>query len=111
MTATKEAPVEQLDDLGEVHQRAGQPVYFVHDHDLDPASGYVGEQALKRGPVQGPAGESAIVVGRRDEAPALTLLAADESLAGLALGMEGIEVLLQPLFGGFAGVDRAQLGR
>ena len=103
--------VEQLDDLGEVHQRAGQPVYFVHDHDLDPASGYVGEQALKRGPVQGPAGESAIVVGRRDEAPALTLLAADESLAGLALGMEGIEVLFQPLFGGFAGVDRAQLGR
>ena len=29
-------------------------------------------------------------------------LAADEGLAGLALGMERVELLLQSLFGGFA---------
>ncbi len=34
------------------------------------------------------------------------LLAPDERLAGFALGMERVEVLFQPLLGGFAGIDR-----
>lgn len=33
-------------------------------------------------------------------------LAADESFARFALGMQRVELLLQSLFGGFAGVDR-----
>ena len=39
--------------------------------------------------------------------PAFVLLTLYVSLAGFALRMQGIEVLLQPLFGGFAGVNRA----
>src|SRR5260370_30944910 len=42
-----------------------------------------------------------------DQAPALTCLALDERLARLALGVEGIEVLLQPLFGRLAGINGA----
>jgi hypothetical protein len=38
---------------------------------------------------------------------ALTL---DKSLAGLALGMQRVELLLQSLFGGFARVDGAAQG-
>ena len=34
-------------------------------------------------------------------------LAADEGLAGLSLGMEGVEALLEPLLGGLAGIDGA----
>src|SRR5258708_23875974 len=34
-------------------------------------------------------------------------LAADVSLGGFALGVEGVEVLVQTLFGGLARVDRA----
>ena len=35
------------------------------------------------------------------------LLAEDEGLACLALGMQGVKILLQPFFGGFACVDGA----
>ena len=50
---------------------------------------------------------AAIVVGGRDEPPALVALARDVGLAGLALGVQRVEVLLQPLLGGLAGVDGA----
>ena len=36
-------------------------------------------------------------------APSLVLLADDEGLAGFALGVERVEVLLQPLLGGSCG--------
>ena len=39
--------------------------------------------------------------------PALVLLADDIGLAGLALGVEGVEVLFQPLVRGLPGIDRA----
>ena len=39
--------------------------------------------------------------------PALVLLAGDVGLAGLALGVEGVELLFQPLLAALAGVDRA----
>ena len=38
-------------------------------------------------------------------------LAPDVGLAGLALGMQGVEVLLQPFLGRFAGVDGAANNR
>src|SRR5262249_8451106 len=38
-------------------------------------------------------------------------LALDKSCAGLTLGVERVEVLLQPLFGGFTGIDRAPAER
>ena len=39
--------------------------------------------------------------------PAFLVLAFDEGLAGLALGVQGIEPLLEAFLGGFAGVDGA----
>ena len=39
--------------------------------------------------------------------PAFVLLADDVGLAGLALGVEGVELLLQPILGGLARVDGA----
>ena len=59
------------------------------------------------GPLQRAAGEAAVVVGLADQHPALGALAGDVGLAGLALGVQGVELLLQPFLGGFPGVDRA----
>ena len=55
-------PVEDLDDLGEVGQRAGQPVDLVDHHDVDRARGDVGEQPLQGRALHGAAGDAAIVV-------------------------------------------------
>ena len=101
------AAVEHLDDLGEVAQRAGQPVDLVDHHDVDRARGDVGEQPLQGRAVHGAARDAAIVVQGRQGDPALVLLAGDERLAGLALGIERVERLLEPFLGGFAGVDGA----
>jgi hypothetical protein len=53
--------VEQLDDLGEIHQRPGRPVDLVDDDGVDPMLRDVGEQVLQGGAVQGSAGEPAII--------------------------------------------------
>ena len=97
--------IEDLDDLGEVGERAGQAVDLV-DHDrIDLADPDVGEQLLEGGPLQGAAGEAAVVVACAMQLPALAGLALDEGFAGLALGVERVEALLQPLLGRLAGVD------
>src|SRR4051794_8660380 len=57
--------------------------------------------------LQRAAGQPAIIVGGLDQSPALAALAADECLAGLALRMQRVEVLLQPFLGRFTGVDSA----
>ena len=99
--------VEHLDQLREVHQRARQPVDLVDHDDVDQPLLDVGEQPLQRRPLQRAAGEAAVVVGLADQRPALGALAGDVGLAGLALGVQRVELLLQPLLGGLAGVDRA----
>jgi hypothetical protein len=99
--------VEELDQPGEIGERAGQPVDLVHDHDIDPARPHIGEQALRRGSLEIAAGEPAIVVAVSRQQPTLVPLAANVGLAGFALRRERIEFLLQPFLGGFAGVDRA----
>ena len=97
--------IEDLDDLGEIGERAGQPVDLVDDHDIDLAGADIGKQQLQARPLHIAAGTPAIVVGLGQTHPALVALALDERLAGLALGMQRVESLLQPLFGRFAGVD------
>ena len=99
--------IEDLDDLGEVGQRAGQPVDLVDHHNVDLAGRDVGQQTLQGRPLHGAAGEAAVVVRGRQHDPALVLLAPDVGLAGLALGVQRVELLLQPLLGGLAGVDGA----
>ena len=100
--------IEDLDDLGEVGERAGQPVDLVDHDDVDLARLDIGQQPLQSRALHGAAGDSRhrrIVAG--SASPALVPLARDVGLAGLALGIEGVELLLQPLLGRFAGVDGA----
>ena len=99
--------VEHLDQLREIHQRAAEPVDLVDDNDVDALCLDVGEQSLQRRPLQRRAGNPAIIIVVGDEQPALGLLACDVGLAGFALGIEGVELLLQSLFAGLARVDRA----
>jgi len=54
--------------------------------------------------------QPAVIITRAQAHPGLVALAGDEGLAGLALRLQRIEFLLQPLLGGFAGVDRTADG-
>jgi len=99
--------VEELDQPGKIGERAGQPVDLVDDHDIDPASPDIAEQALRRGSLEIAAREPAIVIAVSRQQPTLVLLAANVGLAGFALRRKRVEFLLEPLLGGFAGVDRA----
>ena len=47
------------------------------------------------------------MVAVRQTLPAQVTLAGDERLARLALGIQGVELLVEPLVGGLAGVDGA----
>jgi hypothetical protein len=40
--------IEQLDELGEISERTGQPVDLVHQHDVDLASAHLGQELLQR---------------------------------------------------------------
>ncbi len=64
--------VEQLGQLGEVGERAGEPVDLVDDHDVDKPVAHIVEQPVQSGPLHRPAGQAAIVIGRRHEDPALS---------------------------------------
>src|SRR5215471_17103233 len=98
--------IEDFDDLGEIGERAGQPVDLIDDHGIDPPRSDVGEEPLQGRSIHRRAREPAIVIASGQAHPALVPLAVDERLAGLALRLQRIEFLLEPLFGGFAGVDR-----
>ena len=90
------AAVEDIDELGEVGQRARQAIDLVdHDH-VDPARLDVGDQPFERGPIHASAGEPAIVIERRRYGPAFVLLGENEGCAGFALGVERVEGLLEP---------------
>ena len=99
--------VEQLDQLGEVGQRAGQTVDLVDDDDVDLSGADIVQQALQGWAVGVAAREAAIVVFGPDQRPAGMRLASDVGLGGIILGIERVEVLLEPLVGRDPGVDRA----
>ena len=89
-------PVEDLDERREVGERAAEPVDLVDDDHVDEPLLDVGEKALQPGPLQRSAGDAAVVIGGAHQHPAFGLLAGDVGLAGLALGVEAVELLLQP---------------
>ena len=80
--------IEQLDQLGEIGERAGQAVDLVHHHDIDAAGLHCGKQRLQGGPVERGAGKPAVIVAAGHRPPALAGLAADIGFAGFALGIE-----------------------
>jgi hypothetical protein len=55
------------------------------------SAGKLGRVLLQRGAIQIAARKPAIIVARSRPCPALVLLAADVSLAGLALGLQRVE--------------------
>ena len=109
VTDTKDTPccVEQLDQLGEVGQRAGQAVDLVDHHHIDAAVADVGQELLQGRAFQRSAREAAIVVAVAQRAPAFMGLALDIGLGGLALVVEGVELLVEAMLGRDPGVDGA----
>ena len=100
-------PVKHLDQLGKVHQRAGQAVDLVDDHHIDAVFFYVGKQPLQRRAVQRAPGDAAVIVVRSQFDPALGALAGDIGAARVALRIERVELLLEPFLARFSRVDGA----
>jgi hypothetical protein len=99
--------VEELDQLGEVGERAGQPVDLVDNDHVDPVSANVIKELLERWPVHRAARVATVVVVGADQLPALVGLALDASFRGLPLIVERVELLLQAMLSRDAGVDGA----
>src|SRR3546814_20510431 len=66
------------------------------------------KQGFQPRPFERSAGIPAVVVTFAHANPALSALAGDIGLAGLALGIEAVELHVQPFFAGFSGLDGAQ---
>jgi hypothetical protein len=98
--------LERLHHLGEIEVRATQAIDLIGNDDIDFAVPNVGEQTLQSGSLHVSAGEAAVVVALRQAGPALVGLTANESLGGYSLGIQGVELLLQPFLGGLTRVDR-----
>ena len=101
------AGIEGLHQFCKIGQRSGQTIDLVdHDH-VDLAGRDIGEQLLEGRAVEIAAGIGGVVIMLGQQPPALRGLALDVGLAGLALGVERIELLIQSVLGRFAGVDGA----
>jgi hypothetical protein len=60
---TNEPPlVEQLDQLGEVGERAGEAINLIDHHDGDLVGPDIGQEVLQRRAVEGGSGEPTIVI-------------------------------------------------
>jgi len=89
--------VEQLDELGKVCQRPGQPVDLVDHDNIDLAEPYVTKKLLQGWPVGIAGGKSSVVVLATDQGSAGMRLAADIGLRGIVLSIERVEVLFGAL--------------
>jgi hypothetical protein len=99
--------VEQFDQLGEVGERAGQPVDLVDNDHVDPVSANIVQQPLEGWPVHRAAGVAAVVVVGPDQLPTFMSLALDVGFRGLPLIVERVELLLQAMLRRDAGIDGA----
>ena len=93
-------PLEHVDQLGKVGERAGQPIDLVADDGVDPAGLDVADQPLQRRALQRAAAVPAVVVAVVEREPAFMALAVDVGCAGLALGVEAVEGQLETLLAG-----------
>src|SRR4029077_8681741 len=99
--------IKQLDELGKVSQRAGQPVDLVNQHDVDLAGTNIGQQPLQRRALKRGARECAIIVAAGDQPPAFVRLTPYVGLTGLALGIERVECKFKIVLGRLARIDGA----
>jgi hypothetical protein len=98
--------IEQLDQFGEVRERTGQAVDLVDHYDIDPVVPDIRQQPLQRRALGRATGIAAVVVTGADQGPAVMGLAADVGLRRLVLGVEGVELLIEPVLGRDPGIDR-----
>src|SRR5262252_1800441 len=99
--------IEQLDELGEISERAGQPVDLVNQHNVDSARAHLGQEPLQSRAVERGTGECTIVVAAGDQPPAFVRLALYICLASLALSIERVEGKLEIVLGRLARIDGA----
>src|SRR5271165_582858 len=99
--------VKEFDQLGEIGERPGQPVDLVDHDDVHFAGPDLCEKLLQGRAVKGGTGKRAVIIVPADQVPAFVRLALDIGLTSLALGVEGIELEVQIMLGGFSRVDRA----
>src|SRR5438874_13686205 len=99
--------IEQLDDLGEIRERAGQPVDLVNHYNVDLARRHISQQLLQSRALERGAGDRAIVIATGDRPPALLRLTLYICLAGLALGVERGKGKIEVMLGRLASIYRA----
>ena len=91
--------LEPVHQPGKVCKRARQPIDFVDNNHVDPAAIDIGKQALQCRTFQGAAREAAIVIAGGQHLPALMALTGNVGRAGLMLGIERVEALIETLVG------------
>ena len=98
VTATNDTPcrIQNLNDLGEVGERARQAIDLVDDDHIDALCPDIVEQPNKTGPLHVAAGEPAVVT-RRQLSPAFVILARNVGRAGFPLRIERVEFLFEPV--------------
>jgi hypothetical protein len=99
--------VEHLDELGEVGQRSGEAIDLIDDDHVDPFGLHLQEELLQCGTLYRSTGKAAVVIAGSNQRPTLMGLALDVGFGSFPLGVEGVELLLQPRVGGDPSVDRA----
>ena len=99
--------IEQFDQLGKVGQRSRQAIDLVDDDDVNLPGADIVQQSLQVGTIGGPTGISAVVISRPDQGPAGMGLTFDIGRGGIVLGIQRVELLVEPMLGGDPGIDRA----
>lgn len=99
--------VKDINQLGEVHQRAAKAVNLINDNDIDSFGFDVSDQSLQGRAFERATGVAAIIVVVGYEPPAFCLLACNVGFTRFPLRIEAVEFLLKALLCGLARVDRA----
>jgi len=84
--------VEKFDQLGEIGERPGEPVDLVNYDDVNFTGADLGEKLLQGRAVKRRPGKCAVVIMVADQEPTFMRLALDIGFAGLALGIERVEL-------------------
>jgi hypothetical protein len=102
---TDRAAIELVNKLGEIQKRSTQTVDLINHDAVNASLIHILQELLKPGAIDiAPTVPAVIVVGTVQSPPEM-FLALDVSLGTLALGIEGIEILVKALFCRFASVD------
>src|SRR5260370_27231728 len=97
--------IKQFHQLSEVGQRSRQAIDLVDDNNIKLPRADIVQQSLQVGTIGGPAGITTVIISRPDHGPAGMGLALDVGGSGIVLSIQRIELLVESVFRGDAGVD------